>query len=342
MMTTRPHSVRDTRTLPLVSALVDAQLVDPARRDEAATVVDRVLGGQSTRTPALKRRLAELAGYVGGAFVVSAAAIFLTAQWDDLSTGQQVGLLAGIAVLLAGTALALGIAADGGLAAARQGLEPVRRRLTGVLLTGAAASAAGAVGLWVDDAFAGDGTWPGIIGFGTLAVLSLVGYLVAPTVVGQLGVAAGAVALVAVVVDELQGDSVAAGLLVLGVGVAWLVATELGLWRETASARVIGSVLAVVGAQLPVFDFDGSRWVAYLLLSLVAAAAFATYVVRPAWPYLAAGVIAVTLVVPEALIDWTDNSLGPAGALLAAGGALLVASLVGFRLRKEVGEESAG
>jgi len=341
MTTTRPHSVRDGRTLPLVDALVGARLVDPARRDEAAQVVDRVLGGQSSQTPVLKRRLAELAGYLGGAFVVSAAAIFLTAQWNDLSTPQQVGLLAGIAVLLAGAAAAIGIATEGGLAALRHGHEPVRRRLAGVLLTGAAASAAGAVGLGVDEAFAGDGTAAGLAGFGTLAVLSLLGYLLAPTVVGQLGVAAGAVGVVGVLVDEIGGDSVTAGILVLGLGIAWLVATELGLWRELASGRVIGSALAVVGAQIPAFDFEDDRWVAYLLLALVAAAAFATYVVRPAWPYLAAGVVAVTLVVPEALIDWTDNALGPAGALLAAGGALLVASLLGFRLRKEVTEEPA-
>ena len=48
-----------------------------------------------------------------------------------------------------------------------------------------------------------------------------------------------------------------------------------------------------------------------------------------------------TLVVPEALIDLVDNALGPAGGLLVAGVTLLVTSLLGFRLRKEVGEEQA-
>ena len=48
-------------------------------------------------------------------------------------------------------------------------------------------------------------------------------------------------------------------------------------------------------------------------------------------------VAAITLVVPEALLDWTDGSLGTAGMLLATGVTLLVASLLGLRLRQEVG-----
>src|SRR3954454_15684931 len=149
-MKAHPQTVRDNRTAPLVSALVDAQLIDPDRRDEAMSVVERVLGTQSAATVSMKKRFAELAGYVGAAFVVSAAAGFVFSQWDGLSQPQQVGLLGGIAVLLTVAGLALGVVTDGGIAGVRQGAEPVRRRLMGVLLTSAAASAAAAVGLWVD------------------------------------------------------------------------------------------------------------------------------------------------------------------------------------------------
>jgi hypothetical protein len=331
----------DTCTGPLVSALVDAQLIDQGRRDEAMSVVERVLGAQSTARAPLKKRFAELAGYVGAALVVSAAAIFVFSQWEDLSQPQQVGLLGGIAALLTGAGLALGLLSTGGIAGVRRGHEHVRRRLMGVLLTGAAGSAAGAVALWVDQVSPNHGTRVGLAGFGALAVLSLLGYVVAPTLVGELAVATGAVALVLVLVEELQGGSVAAGLSILGLGVLWLLATERRLWREVASARTIGCGLALIGVQIPVFESDQTRWVAYAATALVAVAAFAVYVARPAWPYLATGVIAVTLVVPEALIDWTDNALGPAGGLLVAGVTLLVTSLLGFRLRKEVGEERA-
>jgi hypothetical protein len=340
-MNAHPHTAWDTRTAPLVSALVEARLIDPDRRDEAMSVVERVLGARSTATASLKKRFAELAGYVGAAFVVSAAAIFVFSQWEDLSQPQQVGLLGAIAVLLTGAGLVLGLVSTGGIAGVRRGEEHVRRRLMGVLLTAAAGSAAAAVALWVDDVFPNRETEVGLAGFGALAVLSLLGYVVAPTVVGELAVATGAVGLVSVLVDELRGGSVAAGLSILALGVLWLLATERGLWREVASARVIGCGLALIGAQIPVFESDQTRWVAYAATALVAVAAFAVYVARPAWPYLAVGVIAVTLVVPEALIDGTDNALGPAGGLLVAGVTLLVTSLLGFRLRKEVGEEQA-
>ena len=48
--------------------------------------------------------------------------------------------------------------------------------------------------------------------------------------------------------------------------------------------------------------------------------------------------LAVTVVVPEAIIDWTDGSLGAGGAVLVAGLTLLGASAAGFRVRQEAHE----
>ena len=112
-----------------------------------------------------------------------------------------------------------------------------------------------------------------------------------------------------------------------------------------ADCRLLGDTYAdVTVTSDAIYVHDGNVWTSAgvtagidLALALVAAAAFAVYVVRPAWPYLALGVVAVTLVVPEALLDWTDNDLGPAGAMLVTGMTLLAASLLGFRLRRDVG-----
>lgn len=335
-MTLHQHTVRDTRTLHLVTALVDAGLVGPERRTDAERVVDGVLAGQATPAAPMRRRLAELAGYVGGAFVVSAAAIFLGVQWGALSAGEQVGLLAGIAAVLAVVAMAVVGTSSGGASAVRTGADPVRRRLAGALLTAAAGSAAGALGVLVGETTSASDELAVALGFGTLAVLSMVGYAVAPTVVGQLGVALGAATAVPVALDAAgDSSSLSTGAWILALGVLWLVATERALWREVASARVLGCGLAVLGAQVLVFETGDLQWVGYLALAVVAAAAFGAYVVRPAWPYLAAGVVAVTLVVPEALLDWTDNDLGPAGVMLVTGVTLLGSSLVGFRLRRD-------
>ena len=92
----------------------------------------------------------------------------------------------------------------------------------------------------------------------------------------------------------------------------------------------------MLGAQFPVFD--DPAWPGYVATAVVGAAAFWMYVVTRAWPYLATGVIAVTLAVPEALSDWFEGALGAAGVLLATGVTLLVAALAGLRLRQEVAE----
>ncbi len=323
------------RSTTIVTALVDHGLLADRDRAQALLVVHRALEAQAPATAPLKRRFAELAGYVGGAFIVSAAAILSASRWSTLGEGQQVALLGGVAVLLAVAGLAVG-GLGAGLTAIRAGADPVRRRLAGVLLVGAAAAAAGAVGLQLTYRTESFSTLPPAVGFGTLAVVALLGYLVAPTVVGQVAVAVGLTVMVPTGLEHAGGaGTVPVGLLWLALGVGWLVLAERGVWREAGSARVVGCVLALLGAQAPAFDYD-DRWVGYLLLGLVAAAAYTAYVTRTAWPYLATGVVAVTLAVPQALLDWTDGAVGPAGVLLASGVTLLGASLLGLRLRKEV------
>jgi hypothetical protein len=205
-----------------------------------------------------------------------------------------------------------------------------------------AGTAATAVAVQMDHTLDSSDSTEALLASLTMLVLSAATYLVAPTVVGQLGIALGVFLTVPFALAEVGDiESVAHGLLVLVLGAAWLTMAERGLWREIESARVIGCTLALVGAQIPVSDYD-HRWVAYVATAVVAGAAFGSFVMRPAWPYLAAGVIAVTLCVPEALLDWTDGSLGAAGGLLVAGGTLLAASLLGMRLRHEVLDETAG
>src|SRR4051794_13439263 len=128
-MIEQSSTVRDTRTLPVVTALVERGLLAPDHRGEAVEVVDLVLASQSVGASPLRRRVAELAGYVGGAFVVSAAVIFLASQWMSLTSGQRIGLLAGIAVVLAAAAAALVTTAGGGAAAPRAGHDPPSPRL---------------------------------------------------------------------------------------------------------------------------------------------------------------------------------------------------------------------
>ena len=322
----------------VVTALVGAGLIDPARQDEAGAVARSALERtESTASAPMRRRMAEIAGYVGGAFVVGAAILFFSSTWTDLSLNQQVGLLLGTAALLVAAGAGFVVSA-GGRTALRAPEESVRRRLTSVLLTGAAAATAFGVGLLLSDSMANEELAVMLAAL-TAAVVALVGYLVAPTTVGQIGTAVATFMMIPTGLGAIGRDEpsmLSFGMIVLGLGAAWLVAAERHLWHETLPARLIGCALAVLGAQLPVAD--ERAWIGYLATAVVGAIAFWLYVSTRAWPYLATGVLAVTLAVPEALNDWVGGSLGAAGILLATGVTLLVAALLGLRLRQEVHE----
>lgn len=338
-----PPRGHDRRTMHVVSSLEEHGLLDPARHLEAMSVVEQSLGVRTGEGAPMRRRLAELAGYVGGAFVVAAAALFLAEQWTSLSVGARVGLLAAITVVLFGAGLAVGLT-GGGFAALRTEPQAVRRRLASVLFTAGAAAGAATTVVWLVDVVERRGTemtegqWIGLTASLTLLVLATVGYALAYSLLGQLAAAAGAAYAVPFAIDVVGDvdDTVPVGLAFLAVGAVWLLLAERGVWRELVPARVIGLLFVLVGAQLPVAS--ESPWLGYLLTVVVAGLGFAMYVGRHAWPYLAVGVVGVTLAVPEALMDWTEGSLGTAGVLLIAGLTLLGASLLGLRLRREVAE----
>jgi hypothetical protein len=117
-------------------------------------------------------------------------------------------------------------------------------------------------------------------------------------------------------------------------GVAWLVLAELGVFREVTVARALGAATTLLGAQVPAID-GTHAWLGYALTLLVAVAGIVIYLRSVAWPYLAVSVLAVTLLVPEAVVDWTAGSLGAVGGVLVAGITLLLASYAGYRIRAE-------
>lgn len=317
----------------VVAALLREGLISPSGQQRAAEIVSGVLAEQAAPAGPLRRRLAEVAGYVGGCLLLAAATLLVADQWGDLGASGRVGVLVGVAVLLAVAGLVTVL--SGGRPGSRADLSATRRRLGSVLLTGAAVSGAGAVGVWMVDVRPTEpADW--VIGSAVglaLMVLSGAGYAVARSAVGQLGVAAGLAWIVPTVLDGLgQGHALPIGLGYVVVGVVWIVLAERHIWSEQVVGVSLGAASVLVGAQLPLAS--SHEWVGYLLTLAAAAAGFAVYVARRSWPYLALAVVAATIGVPEALSDWTDGSLGAAGILLVAGVTLLVAALLGLRLRK--------
>ena len=333
-------STPDPRATRIVDALVDAHLVEPSAREASVAVVAAALDGRSD-APTTGRRalpqLVEVVAYLGGALVLAAGALFLVEQWDGLHFPVRVALLTVVTVVLgvAGFAAARVPEGEPGIS---DTANDVRRRLAGSLLTFAALGAACLVGLVVDHALTlrnAQVDWQTVCGGLVGVVLGAIGYRIAPTALGLLATIGAAIAVTMSLVDGVdryEGD--AAGLALFVLGALWLALTELHWFGESTVARSLGVTTALVGAQVPVLDGTNS-WLGYVLTAVVAAAGVSLYLRRTAWPYLAVAVIAVTLVVPEAISDWTGGSLGAVGGVLVAGVTLLAASYAGYRLRAE-------
>ena len=281
-------------------------------------------------------RLVEVVAYLGGALVLAAGALFLLQEWADLGFAARVSLLAVVTVVLLGAGV-VATRVPGGRSALLDPANDVRRRLGGVLLSFAALGAAFLVGHVVDHALAGQSPsiyWPAVVGAGAGVLVAAAGYRVAPGVVGVIAIQAGILTVVANLASGVhlgsEGDTT--GLMFAATGALWLVVTELRAFRETTVARSLGVALTLLGAQVPAAD-GTHAWLGYLLTLAVVVSGVALYLGKLAWPYLAGAVIAVTLVVPEAVSDWTGGSLGAVGGVLVAGVTLLVASFVGYRIR---------
>ena len=325
----------------VVGALVTAGLVDATRSQEAESVVSRTLG-TGAGVPAGRRRsgLVEVAGYAGGALVVAALGLFLATEWSSLSEAGQVATLGVMALVLAAAGVTVS-RVGGGYEEMRAGDDDVRRRLASALVTSGAVAAGVAVGVQTEIIADDFSSWPILTGALTILVLAVAGYAYVASAFGQVVVAAAGVTSIInalVVLTDTEDSTTWQGVLIVAFALLWMVTTEAGWFREPVVARAIAVAMALFGAQLPLFGGD-ARGLAYGLTAAVAALGFGLYLRTASWPYLVAGVAGITLVVPEAIIDWTDGSLGVAGAVLVAGLTLLAASLAGLRVRKEVVEE---
>jgi hypothetical protein len=331
-----------TRTLPgpartVVTALVEGHLVDRADAELAEDIVERALGEHSPPTaPAPGRTprrggLVEIAGYAGGALVLAALGLFLADRWGGFSRHERLAAVTAIAVFLLGAGAVMGLA-SGGVRALREQSEATRRRLTSTLVSAGAVAAGIAAGMAVDLwGSAGTDAEGPAFAFGlTVTALAAAAYLLAPSALAQLVLLGGLTTTVTTGL-WLAADpgEVPYALALLAVGALWLAAARAGYLREQTLGHVLGLGTALVGAQLPVGGDQAP--LGYLLTAAVAAAGFGWYVRSRSWPFVAAGVLGLTLVVPEAVVDWTDGSLGVAGVVLVTGLTLLAASLAGFR-----------
>jgi hypothetical protein len=314
--------------------LVDRGVLNRMQADAVVNEVGAPPG--PARPEGLRRLLGEIAGYLGASFVIGATLLFLGEEWDALGRAGRFSILALMAVVLFGSGLVVRLrAAPPGPQWWRAWSgDSMRRRLSSTLLTGAAAATGFAVHVSRDSPDVPDNAF--FTGSAAALAVVILGYLLARSALGQLGMAVAAFSAYGSLLDLLDADSAEAfGFGLLALGAAWVALAWRGLVTERRFALAIAVTFALFGAQLVVLgDSETQNYLGYALTALVAAVCFIAYARIREWVVLAGGVIGATLVVPEFLYEVTDGSLGASGVMLVAGVTLLAGSLAGLRIRR--------
>ncbi|WP_020660043.1 DUF2157 domain-containing protein [Amycolatopsis benzoatilytica] len=296
--------------------------------EEQAAEVERAL-----RDTVVLRRLrvpwAEVAGYLGGALVLAGAVLLVATTWARWPGIARTTVCASAAALLfAGGFVAVqGIS---GLISARTKPSSARLRVAATLF----ALAAGATAITIGIALPDDAGSAGVaIACGSGAVLSGIAYALVPSVPGLLTTVGLLVATVLAGMDATVGTTaLRAGIAITVIGLLLVGASVGQALRHRLAGAALGAFLSLVGAQQPLGEHS-TVGVAYGLTFALGVAFLALYRWKPAWVLLVAGVLGITLAVPEAVWNLTGGATGAAVIVLIAGAVLLVASALGFRLR---------
>jgi hypothetical protein len=311
-------------------------------RGQARAVRDEVLGRpvrSGGRTTAAEpwswaTLVTEVGGYLGAAFVAGAAIALVEPRWHELSAGVRALVLGlpGLALLLGAVLVAR--ARPGGWTP--RGAGDPRRRTVQVLGLAGVALLTGVVSALV----------PGQVGSSghelivALAALLLtgVGHLLCRGALTQLAAFGATIWTAAGAVDVAGAfdEEIVLGLVWFGVGLLWAVLALTGALDEVAVAITAAGITMFVGAELMIVAGGHPGWegLGYLLLGVLAAGGPISYVRRREPTALAVGGIALAVVVPQAIIDFTDGALGTSGALLVSGLSIVAASVATFRMHR--------
>jgi MFS family permease len=291
---------------------------------------DRVLAGLRANDAPPGRRSGwwiEVLGYIGGGLILAGATTLVALSWDDLGRLGIVALLSVVLVAL----LAAGVVVAGGPAKVRllaDDSSPVRRRIVGVLFALTGAVAALIVGVAVDGRPEYAAPVAGL-------VAAAAGYSWLRTAAGLFATGLFSLVATATVLDVYDAPPLvwAAGFVTLGA--AWVVLAHSGLAIPPSLAYGGGAALALIGGQQPMGSPDTRIWT-YVITLAVAFACLALYRTRRQLVLLLAGVLGVTIAVPEAVWDVTNGAGGAAVILLVGGAVLLAASGIGLRVHRRL------
>ena len=275
---------------------------------------------QVTEEPSDSRKsvLAEIAGYLGGAFVVIAVTIVTARQWvafTELQRGILFGALA-IALFALGTYVGTSTA--------------VKSRLSGLLFGLAAASTTGTMVI-----FDSNRSTP-TIAFLAGTAIALLGYYIVQTFVGHV-ILFGYIFITGIMaVSDLTPDNSDVQFLVGGyfllLGGAWVYFTY-RKYLDGVLGYFFGGGTLFIATQ--VLFLQTEHLISYLSMLAVAGTTAWLFLRVHAWPLVLTAVLTTTVGVGEFVAETLGGSLGAALGLFAAGAALVTSSLLALRNKRE-------
>jgi uncharacterized membrane protein len=275
---------------------------------------------QATEEPTDSRKsvLAEIAGYLGGTFVVIAVTILTAKQWEAFTQLQR-GILFGV-LAIALSALALFVGKS----------TAVKSRLSGLLFGLAAASTTGSLAIIDPKRDAPT------IAFLAGTAIALIGYYIVQTFVGHV-VLFGYIFITGIMaLSDLTPDGAGmqlfVGLYLLALGSAWIFFT----YRKYLDGMIgyfFGGGTLFIATQ--VLFIRTEHLISYLSMVAVATATAWLYLRVHAWPLVLTAVLTTTVGVGEFVAQTLGGSLGAVLGLFAAGAALVTSSLLALRNKRE-------
>jgi hypothetical protein len=275
---------------------------------------------ESTEEPSDSRKsvLAEIAGYLGGAFVVIAVTILTAKQWEAFTQLQRGILFGALAIVL----FALGTFVGTSTA--------VKSRLAGLLFGLTAASTTGTLAIFNPNRDAPT------IAFLAGTAIALIGYYIVQTFVGHV-VLYGYIFITGIMaLSDLMPDGASMQLFLgsyfLALGGAWIFFTVRN-YVEGIVGYFFGGGTLFIATQ--VLFFETEHLISYFAMVAVAASTAWLYLRVHAWPLVLTAVLTTTVGVGEFVAETLGGSLGAALGLFAAGAALVTSSLLALRNKRE-------
>jgi hypothetical protein len=301
-----------------LDAALDALVHDGSLSAAQADLVRTQYQATEEPTDSRKSVLAEIAGYLGGAFVVIAVTIVTARQWEAFTELQRGILFGALAVTLFALALFVGTS------------TAVKSRLAGLLFGLAAASTTGTIAIIDPNRDAPT------LAFMAGTAIALIGYYIVQTFVGHVVLYGNIFITGIMALSDLTPDNVGMELFVgsyfLVLGGAWTFFTY-RKYVDGTLGYIFGGGTLFIATQ--VLFVQSEHLISYLSMIVVASATAWLYLRVHAWPLVLTAVLTTTVGVGEFVAETLGGSVGSALGLFAAGAALVTSSLLALRNKRE-------